>query len=79
MNTTSTTASAAPAAPVAATVAGSSYGWPSPRWPGHRLALSGGPVACHCPASRLGHRVMAAGLEEAAEQAEQYAAAGVAA
>jgi hypothetical protein len=59
VNTTTTTIPAATAA--------GSYGWPPPaHCPGHRLALSGGPVVFHCPPGRLGHRVIAADLDEAA-------------
>lgn len=42
-----------------------------PKWvrycPAHGVALSGGPVLYHCPAGRLGHRVTAADLDQAAE------------
>jgi hypothetical protein len=71
MDTTTTTAPAAPAGASAA----SGYGWPPKRCPAHRRVLSGGPVAYHCPAGRLGHQVMAADIEEAAEQAAPAGAA----
>jgi WhiB family redox-sensing transcriptional regulator len=45
-----------------------------PRCPAHGRELSGGPVVWHCPAGRLGHRVMAADLQEAAEAARRAAA-----
>ncbi len=45
-----------------------------PACPRHGRELSGGPVVFHCPEGRLGHRVMAADLEEAAEAARGAAA-----
>jgi WhiB family redox-sensing transcriptional regulator len=45
-----------------------------PSCPAHGLELSGGPVLYHCPAGKLGHRVMAADLQEAAEAARGAAA-----
>jgi WhiB family redox-sensing transcriptional regulator len=41
--------------------------------PAHGVALSGGPVLYRCPAGRLGHRISAADLDQAAAAGEDAA------